>query len=573
MLRELSIRNFAIIDDLNIPFSEGLTVLTGETGAGKSIIINAVNLLLGSRATSRLIRTGSESAELEAGFDVKPDGSIAQIMEAQGLDPKEGLIVRRVIARNDRHKVFINGRLSTMQQLTDITENLASISGQHAHQGLLKEDQHLLILDQYGGLLKQREAIFRNVHRILPLVKKLEQLKNQKSRQQDHLELLAFQKKEIQDAGLFLHEDEQLETEKRKLKNSELLCKSIYQVIEILYDGQGSVNERLVEAGKQLDQVSAIDSILAEKSKKISEIVYGLEDITGELRQYAHTIETDTGRLEQVEDRLDAIVRLKRKYGGSIEAILAHLDLVEKELQDVGNLDEQMDETEKELIRLHQETIGLAQQLSKKRKQIARDLAKKVENELSDLKMPQTEFDILLESVPSAAGTARYLSDDGKLILETGFDTARFLISPNIGESMKPLTDIASGGELSRVVLALKAILARTDLVETIVFDEVDAGIGGGVAEVVGRKLATLAKTHQVICITHLPQIAKFGNHHYKISKAISDGRTQTSVTLLSSKKRVEEIARMLGGEKITQVTMDHAEEMLERIDSDFTVV
>jgi DNA repair protein RecN (Recombination protein N) len=569
MLRELSIRNFAIIDDLNIPFSEGLTVLTGETGAGKSIIINAVNLLLGSRATSRLIRTGSESAELEAGFDVKPDGNIARLMETQGFDPSEGLIVRRVIARNDRHKVFINGRLSTMQQLSDITENLASISGQHAHQGLVKEDQHLLILDQYGGLLKQREAIFQNYHQILPLIKTLEQLKIKKNQQQDHLELLAFQKKEIEDASLFPGEDEQLETEKKKLKNSELLCKSLYQVIEILYDGQGSVNERLVETRKQLDQISVIDSSLTEKSKKIGEMVYGLEDITGELRQYAHTIETDTGRLEQVEDRLDAIIRLKRKYGGSIEAILAHFNQVEKELQDVGNLDEQMDETEKELTRLHQETISLAWSLSKKRKQVARELAKKVEKELSDLKMPQTEFDILLEPVPSSKGTSNYLSDDGKLLLETGFDNARFLMSPNIGESMKPLTDIASGGELSRVVLALKAILARTDSVETVVFDEVDAGIGGGVAEVVGRKLSTLAGTHQVICITHLPQIAKFGAHHYKISKSISDGRTQTSVTQLSAKKRVEEIARMLGGEKITQVTLDHAEEMLERIDSD----
>jgi DNA repair protein RecN (Recombination protein N) len=257
---------------------------------------------------------------------------------------------------------------------------------------------------------------------------------------------------------------------------------------------------------------------------------------------------------------------LKKKYGGTIETVLAHLNLVEKELQNVGNLDEQMEETEKELIRLHQETIELARQLSKKRKQAAQDLAKKVENELSELKMPQTEFNILLETVPSAAGTARYLSDEGKLLLETGFDNARFLISPNIGEAMKPLTDIASGGELSRVVLALKAILVRTDLVETVVFDEVDAGIGGGVAEVVGRKLVALAKTHQVICITHLPQIAKFGDHHYKISKAISAGRTQTSVILLSPKKRVEEIARMLGGEKITQVTLDHAEEMLEQI-------
>jgi DNA repair protein RecN (Recombination protein N) len=564
MLTELSIRSFAIIDDLNIQFSNGLTVLSGETGAGKSIIINAVNLLLGSRATSRLIRTGADFAELEAGFDLLPEGRIARIMEEQGFDPSEGLIVRRIISRNDRHKVYINGRLATMQQLSIITENLASISGQHAHQGLLKEDQHLLILDQFGGFLKEREAIFRNFHNILPLIKTLEQLKMKKGRQQDHLELLKFQKKEIQEACILSGEDEELEKEQKKLKNSEALFKSLYQVIEILYDGQGAVNERLVETGKLLDQVCEIDSDLSEKTEKIAEIVYGLEDITEELRQYANTIQADSDRLEQVEDRLDFISRLKRKYGGSIEAVVTHLDSVNKELQGVGNLDEQIEATESELVSLHHETNTLARQLSEKRKQVAAKLEKKVEKELIALKMPQTEFHILLESMLPTADTSRYLSDNGQMLLETGIDRARFLISPNIGEAMKPLSDVASGGELSRVVLALKAILAKTDSVETIVFDEVDAGIGGGVAEMVGKKLVSLAKTHQVICITHLAQIAKFGDHHYKISKTVSSGRTQTGVAQLTSQERVEEIARMMGGEKITKMTLNHAKEMLQ---------
>ena len=539
--------------------------MSGETGAGKSIIINAVNLLLGSRATSKLVRTGADSAELEACFDVTSGGGIARIMESQGFHPSEGLIVRRVISRNDRHKVYINGRLATMQQLSDMTENLASISGQHAHQGLLKEDQHLLILDQFGGLLKLREAVYRNYHAIVPLIKRLEELKRKKNRQQDHLELLAFQKREIEDAGLLPDEDQQLELEKKKLKNSEVLFQSLYQVIEMLHDGQGSVNELLAGTGKVLDQVGAIDPCLDEKSEKIREFIYGLEDVTTELRQYTDTIQTDAGRLEQVEDRLDFIIRLKRKYGGTLEAVFDHLAMVEKELQDTGNPDEKIAEVEKELLRLHQDTIIIAGELSAKRKQVAEKLSRKVESELSDLKMPQTEFHILLESISSNPETSPYLSDNGNLLAETGFDNARFLLSPNIGEAVKPLADIASGGELSRVVLALKTILAKTDSVETVVFDEVDAGIGGSVAEVVGKKLVSLARTHQVICITHLPQIAKFGEHHYKIAKAVSKGRTQTGVTPLAPHERVEEIARMLGGEKITQVTRDHATEMLQQ--------
>ncbi|MFH2064219.1 MAG: DNA repair protein RecN [Pseudomonadota bacterium] len=565
MLRELSIRNFAIIDDLNIGFSEGLTILSGETGAGKSIIINAVNLLLGSRATSRMVRTGADSAELSAAFDVASRGSIAEKMESQGFDPSEGLIIRRVISRNDRHKVYINGRPATMQQLSDMTENLAGISGQHAHQGLLKEDQHLLILDQFGGLLKHREAVYRNYHNIIPLMKTLEEWKRKKGRQQDHLELLAFQKKEIEDACLVPDEDQQLEQERKKLKNSEVLYQSVFQVVEMLQDGQGSVHEILAGAGKVLDQVGTIDPYLQEKSGKVKEFLYGLEDVTTELRQYADTVQTDTGRLEQVEDRLDFIVRLKRKYGGSLEAVFAHLETVETELNDVGNLDEKIAEAEKELSRLHQDTIRMARELSGKRKQAAGTLAAKVVQELSDLKMPQTDFHILLEPASPTSETSGYLSDNGCLLMETGLDNARFLLSPNIGEVVKPLADIASGGELSRVVLALKTILAKTDAVETVVFDEVDAGIGGSVAEVVGKKLVSLAKTHQVICITHLAQIAKFGDHHFKIAKEVSKGRTQTGVTLLAPHERVEEIARMLGGETITRVTRDHAAEMLQQ--------
>jgi len=563
MICELSIRNFAIIDDLHIKFSNGLTILSGETGAGKSIIINAVNLLLGSRATSRLVRTGSNTAELEAGFDLSKESRIAGIMEEHDFDSSEGLIIRRIISRNDRHRIYINGRLTTIQMLSSITENLASISGQHAHQGLLKEDQHLLILDQFGGLIKEREMLFHYFHKIIPLTKKLDQLNAQRSRQREKLELLEFQKKEIEEIGILPEEDTLLDQEKMRLKNSETLYSSVQGVIEMLYDGQGSLTEKITEVVKTLERAGEIDSDLSSKSGEILELSYRVEDVTEGLRKYVDQIKTDDKRLEAVESRIDLINRLKRKYGGSIESIAEHFEVICRELEDVENLADRISETESELAEFHEKMTKLADVLSKRRKHTAEELAEKVEQELSDLKMPQSEFEVSLDYSPASPDTSKYLSQNGRLLSETGFDRAQFLISPNVGESMKPLADIASGGELSRVVLALKAILVETDSVETVVFDEVDSGIGGSAAEVVGKKLASLSRFHQVICITHLAQIAKFGDHHYKISKEISKGRTKTIVESLGNNKRVEEIARMLGGEKITQATLAHAKEML----------
>jgi len=563
MICELSIRNFAIIDDLHIKFSNGLTILSGETGAGKSIIINAVNLLLGSRATSRMVRTGSDSAELEAGFDLSKESRIAGIMKEVGFDPSEGLIIRRIISRNDRHRIYINGRLATIQILSSITENLASISGQHAHQGLLKEDQHLLILDQFGGLIKEREMLFQFFHKTISLIKKLDQLNAQKSRQREKLELLEFQKQEIEGICILPDEDTLLEQEKRRLRNSETLYCSVQGVIEMLYDGQGSLTEKITEVVKTLEKAGEIDPELSSKSEGILELSYRVEDVTEELRNYVDQIKTDDKRLEDVENRIDLINRLKRKYGGSIESVAEHFEAICRDLEDVENLADRISETEAELADLHEKMTNLAAILSKKRKHTAEALGVKVEQELSDLKMPQTEFKVFLDYFPATPETSKYLSEDGRLLSENGFDRARFLISPNVGESMKPLADIASGGELSRVVLALKAILVETDSVETVVFDEVDSGIGGSAAEVVGKKLASLSRFHQVICITHLAQIAKFGDHHYKIAKEISKGRTKTIVEPLGNKKRVEEIARMLGGEKITPTTLAHAKEML----------
>jgi DNA repair protein RecN (Recombination protein N) len=563
MLRELSIRNFAIIDDLRIAFDRGLTILSGETGAGKSIIINAVNLLLGSRATAAFVRTGAESAELEALFDIAPDSPAARIMAENELDPADGLLVRRIIAVNNRHKIYINHRLSTIRLLTAITENLASISGQHAHQGLLDEAGHLRILDQFGNLMAQRARVAEHHANLQPRIARLEKLQRTRDRQAEEMELLSFQQSEIEAAAIQEDEDEELERELAILKNGETLFQAVHGGIEELYSARNAVVERLVGVRKQLEKAGEIDPALARPVEELADSTFRIEDIVEGLRTYLDNIQTDAGRMDAVQERLVALQKLKKKYGGSLESIQAHLESIRHRLSEVENIDDEIAAAEAALVEAREALLAAARDLSRRRADVAGRLSEKVEAELAELRMANTRFEVALTPLPATEATSPWLTDGERAVSETGFDRAAFQIAPNVGEALKPLSEIASGGELSRVVLALKAILAATEGVETVIFDEVDAGIGGGTAEIVGRKIAQLAAHHQVLCITHLPQIARFGDHHFRIAKSVADGRTRTEITALPHEERVRELARMLGGVELTQTTLDHAREMV----------
>jgi len=564
MLQELIIKNFAIIDDLHIRFSDGLTILSGETGAGKSIIIQTINLILGHRVTTRHIRSGSESAQIEALFHITTGSKVARIMEQNGYDPKEGLLIRRIISRNDKHRIYINGHLSTVQVLSAITENLASISGQHAHQGLLQEEQHLLILDQFGELIPLQTRVYEAFHTLVPLIKKHENLKALQDRQAEHIQLLMFQKNEIINAAITPGEDTALEQEQKKLKHADALCRTLQDILGVLYHHPGAVIESLGEVKKSLDRASLIDTGLSSKTEAVAQAMIHLEDITEELRHYLETIDVDGDRLEVVESRIFALQKLKRKYGKTLEEVLSYLDNINRSLGEVENISESISKTESELLTQQDRLAKSAITLSQKRHIAANILAKKVEEELATLGMDRTQFQVYLQKNPASTATPSYMNINGHGVSEYGIDRVTFMIAPNVGEDLKPLASIVSGGELSRVVLALKAILAQTESVETVVFDEVDAGIGGKVAEVVGKKLLSLSRYYQTICITHLPQIAKFGNHHIKIFKEVSHGRTVTLMEPLSNQERIKEIARMLGGVTITPTTLEHAREMLE---------
>ncbi|MFO7964096.1 MAG: DNA repair protein RecN [Desulfobacterales bacterium] len=565
MLKELSIRNFAIIDDLRIEFSKGLTVLSGETGAGKSIIINALNLVLGGRAYADLIRTGAESAEVEAFFDIAPGSRTYQTLKEYDLGPEDGLLIRRIVSRNSRHRIYVNGRTATIAQLLLLTENLAGVSGQHAHQGLLKETFQLEILDQFGGLMPIRDEVHRCYSILLPLIRKLEALTTKAETQARQLELLEFQKKEITEAGVQVGEDDELALEKDRLKNGELLSETVYGCIDALYDRRGSVMEELTEATKNLEKISRFDPAIGRIQNDIEEAAYRLEDITASLRSYMDSLEIDSERLEWVEVRLDTLVKLKRKYGGTLTAVCDHLAQIETDLTSLENLSHDIEVVKQEIIQSHEQLCMNALRLSDKRQSAAETLAVRVENELRDLKMEGTRFSAVLSVRPADPSANPSLVSDGRIISETGMDRVVFMISPNVGETLKPLAEIASGGELSRIVLALKSILAHSESTGTLIFDEVDAGIGGGTAEVVGKKMLALSRYHQIICITHLPQIATFADHHFTISKQVENGRTRTRIARIPKEERAKEIARMLGGDRVTKKTLAHAAEMLDQ--------
>ena len=565
MLKELSIRNFAIIDDLRIRFSGGLTIMSGETGAGKSIILNAVNLLLGSRASAELVRSGEEAAELEALFSITAGSKTAGFMEDHGFEVQEGLLIRRVISLSNGNRVYINDRLSTIQTLVAITENLASISGQHAHQGLLRTEQHLTILDQFAGLMPLREKVGLGFQQLLRLIQVHDDLLRSKERQVEQTELLRFQQNEIQRTGLQAGEDAELEAERRRLKHAEALYGSVYTAVATLYGEDGAVNEKIASIRSQLKKSAEIDPVLQPFAETLADMSYRIDDLASELQSYLNTVHIDQGRLEVVEERLDTLTRLKRKYGGSIEAVLEKRDEIQAQLAGVENIAERITAAESELGDQKEKLVENARALSAERYKAAEKLSRRVEKELSTLKMSGTAFQVRLATVAAGERSDPRQAEADKLLTESGWDQAEFMIAPNVGEALKPLATIASGGELSRVVLALKCILAASDAVETLVFDEVDAGIGGGTAEVVGRKLKELSRYHQILCITHLPQIAKFAGEHLQIAKDVSRGRTRTSINRLTDSARQQEIARMLGGEKITAATLEHARELLDK--------
>jgi DNA repair protein RecN (Recombination protein N) len=548
MLTDLNIKNFAIIDSLHVSFQPGLTILTGETGAGKSIIIDAVNLILGGRASGELIRSGADDATVEALFDLSGEPGLVASLAGMGVETDGELLVRRVVARSGKNRVFIGGGLSTIAVLSDIAGELINIYGQHESQKLLKQEHHLLLLDGFAGLEPLRAdfaAVYQEYRQVLGEIKSLEEGERDAARQ---LDMLSYQSAEIAAASLVAGEDEELEQERQLLVHGEKLLASSQQAYELLYGSDTSILGQLRQVTAAVADISTIDPTLGPLNESLHGAFLQLEDSSLALRDYASRVEADPDRLREVDDRLDLIGRLKKKYDPTVPGIIAFKARVDLELERLEHRELARGELDQRLLDLGARLHASGAKLSIRRREAATALKNAMERELHELAMPHAQFAVAFEELAEPRSS--------------GMERAEFQFSPNPGEALRPLARIASGGELSRLMLALKQVHPESD-VPTLVFDEVDSGIGGGTSALVGKKLKKVALEQQVLCITHLPQVAAFADHHFRVEKVVADGRTTTVVTPLGNDERVAEMARMLGGIVITEKTMEHAREMI----------
>ena len=548
MLTDLTIKNIAIIDTLQIAFKPGLTVLTGETGAGKSIIIDAVGLVMGGRASSDLIRSGEEEATVEAIFDISSLSQVREQLTAAGFDCEDELLVKRSISRSGKNRIYLNGSMGTLNLLGDITRCLVNIYGQHESQTLLRPENQLTLLDAFAGTAALRDR-FAELFRQLQAVRdRLEHLDEQELESARRIDLLSFQSGEIVAAGLKVGEEAELEEQRQILASAGKLGSVTSEAFELLYGGDGAILGQIRRISTSIKEIAAIDHGLDELASTLENAYLQLEDAAIELRDYSSRIESDPATLQLIDDRLDLIGRLKRKYGSTVEEILVFKEQIDTELEGLYGLEQDRRTLEAERERLAAEVSARGAELTTRRSAAATELKQALESEAHQLAMKGAIIEAALETLTEPRSS--------------GFERVEFLFSPNPGEPPRPLAKIASGGELSRLMLAFKQVLPEGD-VPTLIFDEVDTGISGATSELVGKKLRNVAGRQQVLCITHLPQVASCAHHHLRIEKQVRDNRTTTSVAHLNVEERTREIARLLAGEKITDSALAHAAEML----------
>lgn len=559
MLVELRIRNFAIIEEASLEFAPGLNVLTGETGAGKTIILSALGLLLGARATSDVVRSSSSEAVVEAVFHL--EGEMAPVVLANRDPENRELLVRRVVADAGRSRASIDDELATVQTLAKIGGSLVQVYGQHEQHSLMRAESHPAVLDRYARL-DEKLARYRSFFdRARELKARLDELVRRERERTDLLELARFRVAELERAQLIAGEDEELALERSRLVNATKLASAANDAEEMFYGAQGAALDLIARASARLTDALAIDPRLKEPCEMLEAARANLEEASRALRSYADKIEADPARLEQVDNRLQELTKLKRKYGGSLDEAIATLEKSRAEIMELEHFEEARDEAQAAFDSALDEAVAAARELSADRKRAAADLKGRMEAELKTLGMRNPVFEARVAALDSAqAGFDR----DGVALGPDGCDATEFYLSANLGQPPMPLGRIASGGELSRVMLALKRLEAQQRGLSTMIFDEVDAGIGGEIAQVVGRKLKQLAQFHQVLCVTHLAQIAAFADRHFIVEKEERRGSTRSRVRRLDENARAGELARMLGGGESDKFRRA-AKELLER--------
>lgn len=552
MLNHLSIKNVAVIDKLDVEIGNGLNVLTGETGAGKSIIIDSINMILGGRANKELVRYGTEKASVQAVFDI--NAVAGKLLEANDIDDEDGqIIISRTLTSDGKSSARVNGSVVTLAVLREIADSLINIHGQHDNQALLTPSKHMMFLDGYG---KTNDALeeYRRLYKEMQSVKKeLKTLETDEREKMQRIDLLEYQIKEINDAALTEDEEEELLRQREICRNAEQITNAIDEAYTNLYDNgeMQSAYDGLSIAVEALSAIEDLNDSLHNAYEALQNAMYSVEDSAHELASFRDSVEFDEETLNDVEERLDTIARLKRKYGGSVTEINAFGKKAQEELDKIIMSDELTEELTRRLKKLTEELRIAGEKLSSERRIAAETLESKIEKSLHELNMEKSKFRVLVE--PS------------EKFNENGIDRVEFMISTNPGEPLKPLIKIASGGELSRVMLAIKSIIAETDNVDTLIFDEIDTGVSGNTALKIANKLALIGKTKQVICITHLPQLAAAADNHYLIEKNIDGDMASTTLKKLDDEGRIAELARIIDGGEITETALNHAKELLKR--------
>jgi len=562
MLNELSISNFALIDEITIKFDEGLNIFTGTTGVGKSLILGALNFLLGSRATNDIVRVGKNDVSVSGLFFIRSDQVRQSISEhIDGFnDSEEEVILQRNLDQKGRNRCKLNNQPITVSLLRGIGDLLVNIHGQHEHESLTDQLQQLSILDSFGKLDDLRIEYSGIYGKALEKEKLLYTLNDSNGERKKQIDLYNYEINEIESCCLQPKEDEHLEAERYILANAEKIQNALSLCSNNLYESDNSIIAGLKEISNELSKIMDVDKGFENATEQCNQAMYQLEDIASTLRNNIEKYNYDPERLEQIDERVEIIRGLKRKYGDSIEDILSHCEISKVKLEQLLKDDEQVEIVEIELEHLKKLVVDAGQDLTEYRKKAGKKLSTLIKKELIDLGFANGRFDICVSTIDNA--------DSGKAELEdascSGFDSVEFIFSSNPGEDLKPLRKIASGGEISRIMLALKRHLALVDKTPVLIFDEIDANIGGRMGRIIGEKMKLVAQSHQVVCITHLPQIASYAEQHFKIDKTVKNNKTFVAIDILSSKEQLEEIAEMIRGDEKTDVTRKQAKEMLD---------
>ncbi len=570
MLKLLNISNLAVVDSLQIEFGSGLNILSGETGSGKSIVIDALGILSGNRVTQDFIRTGEDRAFVEGVFEIPSNKPLLALLSAAGIEIDEDeIVIKRELTSSGRGRIFVNNQSATITLLKQIQPHIIDIHGQGDQQSLLAAENHLKIFDSFSNAGKLRQAVEAAYEQILGLVGELDASQRSESERLQLLDLLEYQIKEIKKAGLVPNEDVTLEQERNILANAERLATLCDESYSILYDNEASALAQLSHAQRRLDELAQVDATFAAQREQLISVKYVLEDVAYFIRGYADSVEASPERLRAVEERLVEIDRLKRKYGGSVDAVLETYSTLEAKYAGLTNNEARAQGLIDEIKSVLKTYRAAADKLSEQRKANTKKFERLSASELAQVALEHAQFKVRFDT-PGMADLIERLNGlspglaAGGSISRYGQEAVEFYFSANTGEELRPLRDVASGGELSRLMLVLKTIIAPTQFPRTLIFDEIDTGIGGRVADAVGLRLKKLAATNQVLCVTHQAQIARYADTHFLVSKEVGDKRTKTSVDGLDQHGRVEELARMLAGNEITQTAKKHARELLK---------